>query len=185
MPHPPSRPPSKPQGSPVLLFIQSATMGPASTVMPMSGFSFVSPMLGACHFSPNAPGDHAAHLHPVSFPFCTPCRLLPGPYHSGPPMPSEPPLHFQREAHMWFLLFMCHPKLCSTQPHSQHCVFHFLRAWSTRAGGQGGKMWSLPLKTPGPHRLMRHTLAAPLFSSLSIGIGVSGQRDIREKTLCI
>lgn len=64
-------------------------------------------------------------------------------------------------------------------------VFHFLIAWSSRAGGQGGKMWPLPLKTPDPHRLMQHTLVAPLFSPLSIGIGVPGQKDIRGRTPCI
>lgn len=77
-----SRPPPKPQGPPLLLFIHLPPRA-RPPALPMSGSSSVSPMSGACRFSPNVPGDHAAHLHPVSFPFCTPCRLLPGPCHSG------------------------------------------------------------------------------------------------------
>lgn len=95
------------------------------------------------------------------------------------PMPSEPPLRFQREAHVWFLLSMCHPKPCNTQTQSQHCVFYFLIAWSTRAGGQGGNMWSLPLKAPGPH----HLSCSPLQSIKYWDWGPWAERHQGEDTL--
>ena len=87
---------------------QSAALGSASTVLQMSGSSFLSlpcSVVGACHFSPNAPGGHAANFHLLP-PFCVPCMLLPGACHPGIPKPAEPLLRFPSKAHTWFLLFI-------------------------------------------------------------------------------